>query len=54
MIEFAIETDYGALRGDRKQDSEYRPAILTETDDEGVARAIDIRVRTRGNYRLEN
>ena len=54
VIEFTIETDYGALRGDRTQDSEYRPAILTVTDDEGVARAIDIRVRTRGNYRLEN
>ena len=54
VIEFTIETDYGALRGDRKQDSEYRPAILTVTDDEGVARLIDIRVRTRGNYRLEN
>ncbi len=54
VIYFTIETDYGALRGDRTQDSEYRPAILTVTDDEGVARAIDIRVRTRGNYRLEN
>ena len=46
LIEFTIETDYGALRGDRTQDSEYRPAILRVTDDEGMARAIDIRVRT--------
>ena len=54
VIEFAIETDYGALRGDRTQDSEYRPAILRLTDDEGAARTIDIRVRTRGNFRLAN
>ena len=54
LIEFTIETDYGALRGDRTQDSEYRPAILTVTDDEGTAHTIDIRVRTRGNFRLQN
>jgi hypothetical protein len=54
VLEFTIETDYEALRGDRTQDSEYRPAILTVTDVEGVSRAIDIRVKTRGNYRLEN
>ena len=54
VIEFTIETDYGALRGDRTQDSEYRPAILSLTDDDGAARTIDIRVRTRGNFRLAN
>ena len=54
LIEFTIETDYGALRGDRTQDSEYRPAILRMIDDEGAERTIDIRVRTRGLYRLEN
>ncbi len=54
LIEFTIETDYGDLRGDREQESEYRPAILRMTDDEGTARTIDIRVRTRGLYRLEN
>ena len=54
VIEFAIETDYGALRRDRTQDSEYRPATLRLTDDEGAARTIDIRVRTRGNFRLAN
>ena len=30
------------------------PAILRMTDDEGMQRTIDIRVRTRGRYRLEN
>ncbi len=54
LIDLTIETDYGLLRGDRTQDSEYRPAILRMTDDEGVARTIDIRVRTRGRFRLEN
>lgn len=54
LIEFTIETDYGALRGDRRDDSEYREAMLRLTDDEGVAREIDIRVRTRGIFRLEN
>ena len=54
LIEFTIETDYGDLRGDRTQESEYRPAILRMTDDEGMPRTIDIRVRTRGRYRLEN
>ena len=42
------------LRGDRTQDSEYREAMLKATDDEGMAREVDIRVRTRGNFRLEN
>ena len=54
LIEFTIETDYGLLQGDRTQDSEYRPAIMRMTDDEGLARAIDIRVKTRGNFRLTN
>ena len=54
LIDFAIETDYGDLRGDREQESEYRPAILRMTDDEGAERTIDIRVRTRGRFRLEN
>ena len=54
VIELTIETDYGRLRRDRTQDSEYRPAILRMTDDEGVARTIDIEVRTRGRFRLEN
>lgn len=54
VIEFTIETDYGALRGDRTRGSDYRPAILRMTDDEGAARVIDIRVRTRGNFRLAN
>ena len=54
VIELTIETDYGRLRGDRTQDSEYRPAILRMTDDEGVARTIDIAVKTRGRFRLEN
>ena len=54
VIELTIETDYGRLRGDRTQDSEYRPAILRMTDDEGVARTIDIEVKTRGIYRLQN
>ena len=54
VIELTIETDYGRLRRDRTQDSEYRPAILRMTDDEGVARTIDIEVKTRGRFRLEN
>jgi hypothetical protein len=54
LIEFTIETDHGDLRGDRTQESEYRPAILRLTDEEGMDRAIDIRVRTRGNFRLQN
>jgi hypothetical protein len=54
LIEFTLETDYGALRGDRTEDSEERPAVLRLTDDEGLARAIDIDVRTRGIFRLEN
>ena len=43
LIEFTIETDYGDLRGDRSQESEYRPAILRMTDDAGAAREIDMR-----------
>ena len=54
LIEFRIEADYRALRGDRTQESEYRPAVLKIADDDGADRTIDIRVRTRGNYRLQN
>ena len=54
LIEFTLETDYGRLRGDRTQDSEYRPAVLRMTDDEGLDRTIDIEVKTRGNFRLQN
>ena len=54
LIEFTIETDYGALRGDRSQESEYQEAMLRLINDAGVEQAIDIRVRTRGIFRLEN
>ena len=54
LIEFRIEADYRTLRGDRTQESEYRPAVLKIADDDGADRTIDIRVRTRGNYRLQN
>ena len=54
LIEFTLETDYRRLRRDRTQDSEYRPAVLRVTDDEGVLRTIEIEVKTRGLWRLEN
>ena len=54
VVELTIQTDYGRLRNDRTQDSEYRPATLRMTDDEGVPRTIDIEVKTRGIYRLQN
>jgi len=54
VIEFSLETNFVKLKADRGLDPEYRPAILTLTSDDGTPRAIDIKVKTRGHFRLEN
>ena len=53
VIEFSLEADFDELRGDRTQESEYRPAILTLAGDDGAPRSIEMKVKTRGLFRLK-
>ena len=54
ILEMTVEADFHTIkREDRSQDSEEeRPAVLRWTNPEGSTEALDIQVRTRGNYRL--
>ena len=51
-IELTLDADFVKLKGDRGLESEYRPAVLTVTADDGAPRVIDIKVKTRGLFRL--
>ena len=53
VIEFTLETNFVKLKGDRGLESEYRPAVLTVTADDGAPRVINMKVKTRGHFRLE-
>ena len=53
VIELSLETNFVKLKADRGLDPEYRPAILTVVADDGSPRALDIKVKTRGHFRLE-
>ena len=53
VIEFTLEADFDELRGNRTQESEYRPAILTLAGDDGAPRSIEMKVKTRGLFRLK-
>ena len=52
VIELTLDADFVKLKGDRGLESEYRPAVLTVTRDDGAPRVIDIKVKTRGLFRL--
>ena len=53
VLDLTLEAEFVKLKADRGLESEYRPAILTLTADDGSSRAIDIKVKTRGHFRLE-
>ena len=53
VLELTLEAEFVKLKADRALESEYRPAVLTVTADDGTSRAIDIKVKTRGRFRLE-
>ena len=53
LLELTLAADFDKLKGDRKEDSEYRPGVLTVTADDGSMREIELKVRTRGKFRLK-
>lgn len=52
-LEFVLEADWGALDGDRSQESEDRPGLVRWIGPGGEDIRIPIEIRTRGNYRLQ-
>lgn len=52
VIEISLEAQFVKLKADRGLETEYRPAVLTLTADDGTLRTIDIKVKTRGHFRL--
>ncbi len=53
VLELTLEANFDKLKGDRKQESEYRPAVLRLTADDGSERAIGLKIKTRGKFRLK-
>ncbi len=53
VIDLSLEANFVKLKADRGLDTEYRPAIMTVTADDGTPRTIDIKLKTRGHFRLE-
>ncbi len=52
-VELTIEADFNALRRqDRFRGAEQRPAVLRWSAPDGAQGSLDIRIRTRGNFRL--
>lgn len=48
-----IEAPLATILGDRSQDSEYRAGTLAYVDDSGQPVVLDVRVKTRGHFRLQ-
>ena len=53
LIELTLEANFDELRGDRTQESEYRPAIMTLAGNDGTPLSIEMKVKTRGLFRLK-
>ncbi len=53
VLELTLGADFDRLKGDRKEGSEYRPGLLALTADDGSTRQIELKVRTRGKFRLK-
>lgn len=53
-IELTLEADFKALRGDRDQENEERPARLVWNEPSGTSASAELQVRTRGNFRLKS
>lgn len=52
-LTLALSADFSALRGDRDGDAPERPAALVWYRAEDDSVALDVRLRTRGNFRLD-
>jgi len=52
VLQLVIEADLEALRSDRSQESEDRPALLIVEGPDGSPVEVPLQVRTRGNFRL--
>ncbi len=54
ILRFSLEADWGTIFKDRNQESEYHPAKLYVQGVDGFPLNLDLRVRTRGNFRLQS
>ena len=52
LLNFRLETDFGAVFKERGQESTDHPAKLSYTAADGTPVSLDIQIRTRGNFRL--
>jgi hypothetical protein len=53
LLEFTLETNIDGLKRDREEENEERPGVLRMTTDDGSELVLDVKVRTRGNFRLK-
>ncbi len=53
-LELRIEADFTALRGDRAEENDERPARLVLSGEGDDAPAFDVELRTRGHFRLQS
>ena len=52
VLQLTLEADFRQLRGDRSQDTEYRPGRISFDQPDGSTRTLDVGVKTRGIFRL--
>jgi hypothetical protein len=52
LLELRLEADFDQLRGDRSEESEYRPAKMSFSQPDGTVMTLDVQLRTRGRLRL--
>lgn len=53
VLELTLGADFDRLKKDRNEDSEYQSGVLTLAADDGSTRQIEVKVRTRGRFRLK-
>jgi len=53
VLELRIEAPLTTIFKDRDQESEYHPGTLSYVDDSGDSVVLDMRAKTRGNFRLK-
>ncbi len=53
VLTFTLEAPFKTIFKDRSQESEYFPGKLTYQNDAGESVSVDLRVRTRGKFRLK-
>ena len=54
VLDLALAADFVGLKADRGLETEYRPAVLTVNTGADLPLPIEIRVKTRGRFRLAN